>query len=179
VIIAVAALALVLAGCGSSAKYATTTKPGSGATTTTASSGYGGGYGGGTKTTTTPTTASTGGSSGTVKTASNSKAGGTLLVDSAGRTLYMFEKDSGTTSACNADPCMSAWPAFTSSSTPSDGSGATAKIGTATGQVANQVTYNGHLLYYFSGDTAAGQANGLGIPSWYPVTPAGNKLDKS
>jgi hypothetical protein len=46
-------------------------------------------------------------------------------------------------------------------------------LGTAQGQVAGQVTYNGHLLYRFSGDTKAGDVNGAAIPSWHPVTPAG------
>jgi predicted lipoprotein with Yx(FWY)xxD motif len=36
----------------------------------------------------------------------------------------------------------------------------------------NQVEYNGHPLYTFSGDTAPGQANGEGVAGmWYVVTP--------
>jgi predicted lipoprotein with Yx(FWY)xxD motif len=37
----------------------------------------------------------------------------------------------------------------------------------------NQVEYNGHLLYTFSGDTAAGQTNGAGLfGKWFVCTPS-------
>jgi predicted lipoprotein with Yx(FWY)xxD motif len=39
-----------------------------------------------------------------------------------------------------------------------------------------QVTYNGHPLYSYVGDSAAGQATGEGSDgTWYVVTAAGNK----
>ena len=41
----------------------------------------------------------------------------------------------------------------------------------------DQVVYNGHLLYHFASDTAPGDVNGLGIPSWYPVDAAGDAID--
>ncbi len=104
---------------------------------------------------------------------------GKYLVGPNGRTLYLFEKDSGTTSACSADPCKTTWPALTSTETPSVGDGVSASMAaTATGQVASQVVYNGHLLYYFKGDTKPGDTNGIGIPEWYPVDASGNKIDK-
>ena len=46
---------------------------------------------------------------------------GKILVNSKGRTLYLFQADSGTTSACT-DACAAAWPPLTS---------ATPKIGRA------------------------------------------------
>jgi predicted lipoprotein with Yx(FWY)xxD motif len=102
---------------------------------------------------------------------------GQYLVGPNGHTLYLFEKDSGTTSACTGG-CVATWPALTAAA-PSVGDGVDAgKVTTATGQVANQVAYNGHLLYYFSGDKATGDTNGLGIPEWYPVAPSGNKIDE-
>ena len=38
-----------------------------------------------------------------------------------------------------------------------------------------QVTYNGHPLYYYSGDTAAGDVNGQGLNGkWYIANPDGS-----
>jgi len=43
-----------------------------------------------------------------------------------------------------------------------------------------QVTYNGHPLYYYAGDSQAGQHNGQGVDAfgakWYVVTPAGGAV---
>ena len=102
---------------------------------------------------------------------------GSILVDSAGHTLYLFEKDHGTTSACTG-ACAQIWPGFSAGATPGAGAGVdAAKLATASGQVPSQVTYNGHLLYTFSGDKAPGDVNGISIPDWYPVSPSGNKVD--
>ena len=104
---------------------------------------------------------------------------GKILVDGSGRTLYLFEKDNGTTSACTG-ACAQVWPGFTAGASPTAGSGAdSAKLATANGQVPGQVTYNGHLLYHYSGDTAPGDVHGIGIPNWYPVSPSGDKVDKA
>ena len=104
-------------------------------------------------------------------------AQGSILVDGQGRTLYLFEKDKGTTSACTG-ACAQVWPALTATQ-PTAGTGADAALlGTASGQVAQQVTYGGHLLYTYSGDAAPGDVKGVGIPSWYPVSPSGAKVDK-
>ena len=103
---------------------------------------------------------------------------GAILVDGQGRTLYLFEKDSGTTSACTG-ACAPVWPALTAAAQPAAGAGVdAAKLSTADGQVAHQVAYAGHLLYSFSGDRAAGEVKGVGIPGWYPVSPSGAKVDK-
>ena len=102
---------------------------------------------------------------------------GSILVDGQGRTLYLFEKDNGTTSACTG-ACAQVWPAITAAQ-PTAGTGADASmLGTATGQVARQVTYGGHLLYTYSGDAAPGDVKGVTIPGWYPVNPSGAKVDK-
>jgi predicted lipoprotein with Yx(FWY)xxD motif len=101
-------------------------------------------------------------------------AQGSILVDGQGRTLYLFEKDSGTTSACTG-ACVPVWPALTAAAQPTAGAGADA---TLLGRAGDRVTYAGHLLYTFSGDSAAGDVKGLGIPGWYPVSPSGAKVDK-
>ena len=103
---------------------------------------------------------------------------GSILVDGGGRTLYLFEQDNGTTSACTG-ACARAWPALTAAAQPTAGTGADGSLlGTADGQTARQVTYAGHLLYTYSGDRAPGDVNGVGIPGWYPVGPTGAKVDK-
>ena len=168
--ISAVALALALAAtagaCGSSGSKA----------------GSGGGYGSSSSTTTASTTAnSTSTTSGsatpvtaTVKVASVGKLG-KVLVASDGRTLYLFTEDQGTTSACTGG-CANAWPAYTSTGTPSGGSGVDgAKLATAKGQVANQVVYAGHLLYEFSGDAKPGDANGVNVANWYAVKPDGTR----
>jgi predicted lipoprotein with Yx(FWY)xxD motif len=104
-------------------------------------------------------------------------AQGSILVDGRGRTLYLFEQDKGTQSACTG-ACAQIWPALTAAQ-PTAGTGANGSLlGTANGQVAQQVTYGGHLLYTYSGDAAPGDVKGVGIPGWYPVNPSGAKVDK-
>jgi predicted lipoprotein with Yx(FWY)xxD motif len=106
---------------------------------------------------------------------------GKILVDSRGRSLYLFEKDTGSKSTCSG-ACASAWPPFRTNGTPKAGSGVTASLlGTTTRSDGNdEVTYNGHPLYYYAGDQKAGDTNGqdlnqFGAP-WYVVSPAGNKI---
>ncbi|MDQ1501956.1 MAG: hypothetical protein QOI86_5296 [Actinomycetota bacterium] len=119
-----------------------------------------------------------GGQTGATVAVAQNPTDGAILVDASGRTLYLFEKDKGTTSACSG-ACASVWPALTAQGAPGGGSGVDgSKLATANGQVANQVVYNGHLLYHYSGDSGPGDIKGVGIPGWYPVGPSGAKVDK-
>jgi predicted lipoprotein with Yx(FWY)xxD motif len=101
---------------------------------------------------------------------------GTLVVaGSNGMTVYTFAKDvadSGT-SACTGG-CLTKWPALTvpAGSSPSAGSGVTGKLATITrtDDKTLQVTYNGLPLYFFSGDKAVGDANGI-YTGWAAVKP--------
>jgi predicted lipoprotein with Yx(FWY)xxD motif len=96
-------------------------------------------------------------------------------------TLYLFEADKGTTSTCSGD-CATNWPPVTTSGNATATMGATSSmLGTTTrDDGSTQVTYNGHPLYTFVGDTSAGQATGQGINAfgglWYVVTTAGNAM---
>jgi len=84
---------------------------------------------------------------------------GIFLIGPSGRTLYFRTTDHGTTSSCTAG-CATVWPALTATGSLTAAPGITGtQVATATGQVPDQVTYFGHLLYYFSGDTAPGQTN--------------------
>lgn len=108
---------------------------------------------------------------------------GTHLVDARGDTLYLFEKDRGTASACTG-ACAAAWPpAVTAGAPRSAGAAKAGDLGTAAradGQL--QVTYAGHPLYTFSGDTrpgqAAGQASDAFGAEWYVLAPSGTKIEK-
>jgi len=128
------------------------------------------------------TTEATAAPSGTASTATVSvtPASGEIkahLVGPNGHSLYLFEKDHGTTSACTGG-CAAIWPALTATGTPGAGTGVDAgKLSTANGQVADQVVYNGHLLYYFSGDTTATDTKGTSIEDWYLVAPDGKAID--
>jgi predicted lipoprotein with Yx(FWY)xxD motif len=116
-----------------------------------------------------------------VSTASTSL--GRILVDSRGRTLYLFEKDKHGKSAC-AGQCATFWPPLIAAGKPSAAAGAKASLlGTtkrADGRM--QVTYNHHPLYRFAKDTKKGQTNGEGLSAfggeWYAVSPAGAAVEK-
>jgi predicted lipoprotein with Yx(FWY)xxD motif len=107
---------------------------------------------------------------------------GQILVDSQSRSLYLFEKDTGTASTCYG-ACASSWPPLTASGIPKAGGAiVAAKLGTTKrtdGQT--QVTYNRHPLYYYAGDTAPGQTTGQGLKQfgagWDVVAPSGNKIE--
>ena len=136
-------------------------------------------------TTTTGSPAQTGAASSAALTIdTHSGPDGTYLTDSAGRTLYLWAADTGSTSTC-AGSCASAWPPVTSSMTPAAGSGVTAsQLGlTKRADGTEQATYDGHPLYYFTGDTAAGQTNGQGSTgfgaAWWIVSPAGSAITGS
>jgi predicted lipoprotein with Yx(FWY)xxD motif len=165
--VAVLALAILAAGCGSSNNNSNTS----------ANSGGGGAYGGGGSST--QTASSTGAA--TISTANNAKLGTTILVDSKGMTVYYFEKDKkgGTTSSCSG-ACATVWPPVTTSGSPKGTNGASAsKLGTIKGSSGTQVTYNGWPLYTYTGDSKPGDANGNNLDQfgaeWYALTPAGVK----
>ena len=104
---------------------------------------------------------------------------GKILTDAQGRTLYLFTKDQTGSSSCTG-ACLGVWPAFDSNGAAQAGGGASPTLlGTASGN-ATQVTYNGHPLYYYVGDSKAGDTNGQDLNqfggSWYVVSPAGAQV---
>lgn len=106
---------------------------------------------------------------------------GSILVNSTGRTLYLFRADVGATSSCSG-ACAVAWPPLLATGTPIAGTGLTAsKVGTITRSGGSQqVTYNGHPVYLYIGDKKAGEVNGQGVTAfgaaWFALTPAGNQI---
>jgi predicted lipoprotein with Yx(FWY)xxD motif len=153
-----ATLTLVLAACGSGG-----------------SSAYGaGGYGAA------PSTPSAAGTAATVDLHASKL--GQIIVDSQGRTLYLFEADKGGKSNCDG-PCATAWPPLLSNGAPKADMGASGTLvgTTVRGDGSTQVTYGGNPLYYFVGDKAAGDLTGQGIDQfgakWYVVGKDGKKID--
>jgi predicted lipoprotein with Yx(FWY)xxD motif len=84
--------------------------------------------------------------------------GTTVLTNAKGFTVYSFAPDTPTTSKCYGS-CAAYWPPVTGTPTASPGvPGRVATIKRTDG--TEQLTYNGHPLYTYVGDTAAGQARG-------------------
>ena len=106
---------------------------------------------------------------------------GRILVNSGGRTLYVFSRDKNDKSAC-AGMCAKFWPPLIAAGKPRASAGARASLlGTtkrADGRM--QVTYNRHPLYTFVKDTKKGQTHGEGLTAfggqWNAVSPAGTKV---
>jgi predicted lipoprotein with Yx(FWY)xxD motif len=100
---------------------------------------------------------------------------GNVLVDGQGRTLYTFSKDTGAMSTCNG-ACASIWLPVTTSGSPKAGAGVSAaKLGTSKrSDGSTQVTWAGHPLYRYSGDSQPGQTAGQGLNAfggvWHVVS---------
>jgi len=103
---------------------------------------------------------------------------GHILADGAGRTLYAFTKDVGSTSSCY-DKCAASWPALLTAGTPQLGDGIASTLISTTVRTdgTNQVTYNGRPVYYFAGDKAPGDTAGQALGKvWWVVSPEGNLI---
>jgi predicted lipoprotein with Yx(FWY)xxD motif len=106
---------------------------------------------------------------------------GKILVDSRGRTLYLFKKDTGPKSHCSGS-CAVNWPPLLATGRPRAGSGVNAsKLGTTRRPDGKtQVVYNHHPLYTFVADNKPGDTNGEGLTAfgarWFVVSPAGNQI---
>src|SRR6202035_626912 len=122
-------------------------------------------------------------SGGTVITTAKSSAG-TFLTTGSGRAVYLWGKDTGDMSNCNG-ACAGAWPPVTTTATATaSGSAKASDIGTITrSDGTKQVTYAGHPLHYFSGDSGPGTASGQGSDGfgakWWLVAPTGSDVTAS
>jgi predicted lipoprotein with Yx(FWY)xxD motif len=157
---AVALAGLIVAGCGSSDSSSSTTAA-TAATTTAASTG--------------------GGGVATIDVADNPDLG-KILTDADGNTVYLFEKDENGMSNCSGG-CAAEWPPVTTSGSPKAGSGADdSLLGTVKrDDGSEQVTYDNHPLYTYSGDSNPGDTNGNGLElygaEWYAMTPDGSNAE--
>jgi predicted lipoprotein with Yx(FWY)xxD motif len=101
---------------------------------------------------------------------------GIFVIGPNGHALYVFDKDQGTKTACTGT-CATYWPALTATGPITTGPEINkAKVAKVDAQKPDQLTYYGHLLYYFKGDSAPGQTNGTKIKGWYLLGPFGNVM---
>jgi predicted lipoprotein with Yx(FWY)xxD motif len=110
-------------------------------------------------------------------------SGGTFLTE-GGRTVYLWVKDGMNKTTCTG-ACASAWPpVMDKGKLTASGGAKAADLGTiARPGGGKQVTYNGHALYFFAGDSSGGQTSGQGSDSfgakWWLVAPAGSQITAS
>ena len=108
---------------------------------------------------------------------------GTIVVDSRGRSLYLFEKDKRGHSACSG-ACAAYWPPLLAHGAPKARGGARQSLlGTIKrSNGTRQVTYAGHPLYRYLLDTKRGETSGEGSvlfgAGWDALTPAGKKIER-
>ncbi|HEY8775007.1 MAG TPA: hypothetical protein VIM33_00855 [Gaiellaceae bacterium] len=136
-----------------------------------------------------------GGSSpkGDVNTAFNKMLKATILVDSRGRTLYLFDADQNNTPTCYDDAtyhCSKAWPPLLVHGAVRAGKGVNTSLLKTVKRTGGtvQVTYNRHPLYTFNGyqrgnapdapaDTKPGDVHGQNyIGYWWVLSPAGKPI---
>lgn len=104
---------------------------------------------------------------------------GSILVSSSGRTLYEFTRDHGNKNSCaTVSGCSAAWPSLKASGRPTAGPGVKASLLSTTS--GNQVTYAGHPLYTYSGDSGPGKTSYVGVKAfggaWYAINAAGGTV---
>jgi predicted lipoprotein with Yx(FWY)xxD motif len=116
---------------------------------------------------------------GTMVTTGSAEPYGAVLTDGTGMTLYVFFEDSGGRSMCY-DACAQNWPPLLTTAEPvAAGEIDGGLLGTLErDDGALQVTYDGHPLYRYTGDSEPGDLRGLGSGNvWYPVTPDGPPVE--
>ena len=107
-------------------------------------------------------------------------AKGKILADSRGFTLYVFSRDSRNHDSCaRISGCPTVWPVMKASGPLSGGTGVNSRL-LGTIKLAHgvrQVTYAGHPLYHYIGDSRPGQTSYVGLNQsggfWYAVNAAG------
>ncbi|HUA48093.1 MAG TPA: hypothetical protein VMA77_22840 [Solirubrobacteraceae bacterium] len=171
-LVALATCALVLAACGSSSSSSSTASSSTAAPAAATSTSS-------TSATTTAAAAVSGITIGTAK-----SHGHTYLTGESGRSVYLWVADTSDKSNCSG-ACAQAWPPVTTKGKPTAGAGVNAAdLGTTMrSDGSEQVTYNGHPLYYFVADKTAGSTAGQGSDGfgakWWLVDTSGSAITSS
>lgn len=112
---------------------------------------------------------------------SNSRFG-PILVDGRRRTLYLFTRDAGRRRSRCRGACARAWPPLLTPGRPRAEAGVERSgLGTTRRRGGRrQVTYKGSPLYYYIGETRAGQILCQDVAefggTWYLVRPKGSPV---
>jgi predicted lipoprotein with Yx(FWY)xxD motif len=105
---------------------------------------------------------------------------GKVVVDGAGRTLYVYDVDTAKPSKSNCNgACATAWPPLLAGTGTPQVSGVSASlVGTVTrSDGTKQVTLAGWPLYYYANDAKAGDATGQAVGgTWWVVGANGQKI---
>jgi predicted lipoprotein with Yx(FWY)xxD motif len=130
----------------------------------------------------TPAASSSSSGAATVDVADNPELG-EILVDSQGRTMYLFEKDESGKSNCSG-ACAEEWPPVTTQGAPKAGSGVSASMISTVKRDdgSTQVVFDGHPLYLYAGDAMPGDVNGNEVvefgAEWYALHPDGENAEE-
>jgi predicted lipoprotein with Yx(FWY)xxD motif len=159
-------MALLVAACGKSSKKASTATTAA-PTATTAAAGA-------------STTVAEQPSGTTLSVADNASLGKKIIVDAAGKTVYLYVPDGASKTSTVPANIKANWPAVRPPGGPQTVSPELNSTNLQTDMQADgssQLAYNGHLLYHFTGDAAAGDAKGNGLGSvWYALGPDGERV---
>lgn len=166
----------VVAGCGGDDDSSSDDGKASATTTTTteaSNAGAGGGGGGGAE-----KQASGAAGSGSIVEVTDSEFG-KILIDSDGRTLYSFDKESTDRPECFG-ACAEAWPPFYTKGEPQARKGVKQDLlGTTDHEGKDLVTYDGHPLYYYVNE-GPNQVLCQGVEEfgglWLVVAPSGEVI---
>lgn len=108
---------------------------------------------------------------------------GEILANGSGFTLYMFTRDHGAHNSCaSIHGCEGVWPALLTSGRPSASSGVRGSL-LSTIKLSGgrtQVTYAGHPLYLYRGDSSPGDTYYIGTNvyggSWDALSSSGRAI---
>ena len=107
---------------------------------------------------------------------------GTILTSASGFTLYEFTHDHGTNSCVKIETCSGSWPALQSTGRPIAGPGVRSSMLSTTALPGGkkQVTYAGHPLYLYDGDTGPAETSYVGERAfggdWDAITASGHAI---
>lgn len=108
---------------------------------------------------------------------------GSILVSSSGRTLYEFTRDHAGKSSCAAiSGCPEAWPPLRTTGKPTARSGVKASLLSSINLAGGgkQVTYAGHPLYLYAGDSGTAETSYVGVKefggNWYAINASGHAV---